>query len=115
MAEGVAVALLREASEPRRRARACIESLVQRDPNYAGGWSMLALARYVQRSWGAGLDPPESDDLDKRAHLVGLGMQAASRAVQLAPQDPFARSTLARAHFLACQGDQLRVEAEKAI
>jgi adenylate cyclase len=115
MVGAAAAARLQEASEPMRRARACLESLVQHEPNYADAWSMLALVRYVQRPFGAGLDPPESEDLDKRAYLVDLTMQAASRAVQLAPQNAFARASLARAYFLACQGDQLRVEAEKAI
>jgi hypothetical protein len=32
--------------------------------------------------FGLGLDPPESDDIDKRAYLVGLTVEAASRAVE---------------------------------
>ncbi|MBV9560873.1 MAG: guanylyl cyclase, partial [Bradyrhizobium sp.] len=115
MVGAAAAARLQVVSEPMRRGRACLESLVQHEPDNADGWSMLALVRYVQRSFGAGLDPPDSEDPDKRAYLVGLTMQAASRAVQLAPQSSFARSALVRAYFVSCQGDQLRVEAEKAI
>ena len=31
---------------------------------------------------------PKSDDIDKRAYLVGLTMAAATRAVELAPETP---------------------------
>jgi adenylate cyclase len=103
------------ASEPMRRARTCLESLVRREPNFAEGWAVLTGILIVQRSWGFGLDPPESEDLNKRAYLKDLATQAARRAVDLAPQDPLARSAFASAYFVNCDRDQLRVEAERAI
>ncbi|MBV9975880.1 MAG: hypothetical protein JO105_10850, partial [Hyphomicrobiales bacterium] len=44
-----------------------------------------------------------------------LTMAAATRAVELAPEDATARRSLALAFFLSCQPEQLRVEAERAI
>ena len=95
---------LRESSAASRRARTCLEDLVRREP-----------ANSVQRQFGAGLNPPESDDLGKRAYLVDRVTAAADAAVELAPADPFARWALANAYWAACQRDQLRVEAERAI
>ncbi len=102
-------------NEAARRARACLEVLVKREPNYAGGWTMLAFTLGSQRQFGVGLDPPEADELDKRAYLAGLIMAAATRAVELAPEDATARRALAVAFWLSCQPEQLRVEAERAI
>jgi class 3 adenylate cyclase/TolB-like protein len=98
-----------------RRARTCLESLVQREPTNAEAWAGLSKVLFSERSWGAGLDPPESDNLDKRAYLVDRVMMAASRAVELAPADPLARTALALAYYSSCQRDQLRVETERAI
>ena len=98
-----------------RRVRACLEVLVEREPNYAEGWAMLAITRSIQRQFGVGLDPPEADSIDKRAYLVDLTMAAATRAVELAPEDATARRALANAFFISCQPDQLRDEAERAM
>ena len=102
-------------NETARRARACLEMLVKREPNYAEGWTMLAFTRGAQRQFAVGLDPPEADDIDKRAYLVGLTMSAATRAVELAPENATARRALAVAFWLSCQPEQSRVEAERAI
>ena len=102
-------------NEAARRARACLEVLVKREPNYAGGWTMLAFTLGSQRQFAVGLDPPEADELDKRAYLAGRIMAAASRAVELAPEDAMARRALASAFWLSCQPEQSRVEAERAI
>ena len=106
---------LRESSAASRRARTCLEDLVRREPANAEAWAWLSRVLSVQRQFGAGLDPPESDDLDKRAYLVDRVTAAADAAVELAPADPFARWALANAYWAACQRDQLRVEAERAI
>ncbi|HKM82822.1 MAG TPA: hypothetical protein VJY15_17905 [Candidatus Acidoferrum sp.] len=76
---------------------------------------MLSSVRSIQRQFAVGLDPPEADDIDKRAYLVGLTMAAATRAVELAPEDPTAHRALAIAFWPSCQLEQLRVEAERAI
>jgi len=102
-------------NEAMRRSRACLEVLVKREPNYAEGWAMLAAIRGTQRQFAVGLDPPEADDIDKRAYLANLEMAAASRAVELAPEDATARRALAVAFWLSCQPEQSRVEAERAI
>ena len=42
-------------------------------------------------------------------------MAAATRAVELAPENATARRALANAFFISCQPEQLRAEAERAI
>ena len=111
MAQGYEATVLLISNQTSRRARTCLETLVQREPTHALAWVMLSQIRFTQRQYGAGLDPPESDDLDKRAYLAGLSKQAASRAVELAPQDARARGTLARAYYAGCERDQLRVRS----
>jgi adenylate cyclase len=98
-----------------QRSRACLDTLVKREPNYVEGWVLLASTLNIQRQFGFGLDPPEAGDVDKRAYLAGRVMAAATRAVELAPDSAFARRMLAVAYAASCQRDQLRVEAERAI
>lgn len=98
-----------------RRARNCLESTVTREPTYAAGWAMLANTLSLQRFWGTGLDPPEADNLDTRAHLGPRALAAADRAVELAPDSPLARFSLARGYFTTCQRENLVVEAERTL
>jgi adenylate cyclase len=113
--QGYEASVLQVSSAASRRAHTCLETLVQREPNNAEMWAMLSRVLSSQRWWGAGLDPPESDDLNKRAYLADRIMTSASRAAELAPADPLARFALANAYYVTCQRDQHRVETERAI
>ncbi len=53
-----------------RRARACLDVTVKRDPTYGEAWAIFGRVLYVQRLWGTGLEQPEADDIDKRAYLI---------------------------------------------
>jgi adenylate cyclase len=53
-----------------RRARACLDATVKRDPTYAEAWFGLSGILALQRYFGTGLPSPEAEDSDKRACLV---------------------------------------------
>jgi adenylate cyclase len=97
------------------RARACLELTVKRNPSYAPAWSSLSQNLIIQRWYGSDLSPAEAQDIDKRAYLLAPALEAARRAVELAPDKAFAHFALAKAYYAACQPDRLRVEADRVI
>lgn len=101
--------------EPIRRARTCLEATVKRDPTYADTWAGLASILVVQRWYGTGLGSPDADDIDKRAYLIPRAVEAANRAVELAPESALAHLSLFRAYFLSCQPERMRVEADRVL
>ncbi len=106
---------IQTAVEPTRRARTCLEVTVKRDPTYADAWSGLANILTNQRWWGTGLASPETDDIDKRAYLIPRVVEAANRAVELAPENATAHLALFRAYYLSCQRERMRVEAHRVL
>ena len=82
-----------------RRARECLRLLLEKEPASATAWASLSILLVAQRYFGFGLEPPESTDIDKRAYLSALAVEAAQKASDLAPTDPYARFSLARAHY----------------
>jgi tetratricopeptide (TPR) repeat protein len=76
---------------------------------------MLSYLFGTQRQFGTGLDPPEADDLDKRAYLEARSVDAANRAIELAPDNPLARFALVRAYRFSCQTERLRAEVERSL
>jgi adenylate cyclase len=103
------------AAEPFKRARTCLEAIVKRDPKYADAWSALADILIAQRWYGTGLPSPDAEDIDKRVYLIPLGVQAANRAVELAPESASAHLALFRAYYLTCQPERMRVEADRVL
>jgi TolB-like protein len=69
-----------------RRVRTCLEATIVRDPTYADAWADLTRVLFDQHLNGIGLSSPEAEDIDKRGYLVPRMMDAAKRAVELAPQ-----------------------------
>jgi TolB-like protein len=98
-----------------RRARDCLKSLLEHEPRNAAAWASLSYILLLQRYFGLGLDSPESLDLDKRAFLADLAVAAARRAVELAPDEPYARFAAASAFHGICKRDLLRVETERML
>jgi class 3 adenylate cyclase/TolB-like protein len=98
-----------------RRSLVCLEATLRRRPYDARAWAMLANVLANQRIWGTALNPPESDDVDKRAYLVDKVLEAATKAVELAPEDPFSRLAMGRAFYIACRKDPLREEASRTL
>jgi class 3 adenylate cyclase/TolB-like protein len=98
------------AAEPMRRARACLESTVKRDPTYAEAWAILTRVLSIQRTWGTGLD-----NTDKGADLVPRMMETANHAVQLAPESAAAHFALFFAYSATCQRERMRIEADRTL
>jgi TolB-like protein/tetratricopeptide (TPR) repeat protein len=97
------------------RARTCLDALVVREPANADAWSGLAAVLYLQRLNGLGLRPDEAGNAEKRAYLANMALDAASRAVALAPDRSIARRTLGLSYSVKCDRDHLREETRRAI
>jgi len=95
------------------RLRDCLEAAAQREPTNAKAWIGLAHVVKYQRFYGWGL-PREEASVEKRDPLSERQLQAALRAVDLAPHDSGAQAELAFSYYAKCQADRFRVEAEKA-
>lgn len=108
--QGYQASAAQSAAEPMRRARACLEATVKRDPTYAEAWAILTRILYIQRSWGTGVD-----DIDKRVDLVPRMVEAGNRAVELAPENAAAHFALFSAYAATCQTERMRVEADRVL
>jgi adenylate cyclase len=97
------------------RGRECLEALVRREPANAYAWAALAGVLVNQRHWGFGLPPEEARDLQKRLYLNQQILEAALKAVDLAPADPYARGRLAAGYWVTCQREPFRVEVMRTI
>lgn len=53
--------------------------------------------------------------IEDRLYLADMAVEAANRAVEIAPNDAFVRGLVARAAWMACQPDLLRIETRRAI
>jgi adenylate cyclase len=108
--QGYQASAAQSAAEPMRRARACLEATVKRDPTYAEAWAILTRILNIQRSWGTGVD-----DIDKRVDLVPRIVEAGNRAVELAPENAAAHFALFSAYAATCQTERMRVEADRVL
>ena len=97
------------------RARTCLEALVAHEPANATAYAVLSNGYAHQRWFGHGLPPEEAASVDKRAYLIPKVIENASRAVELAPADAFARKSLAQSYWTSCQRDRLYVESDRAM
>jgi TolB-like protein/DNA-binding winged helix-turn-helix (wHTH) protein len=101
--------------EPVAKARDCLERLTRREPGNAAAWATLILVFNTQRNWGFALPPEQAASVDKRLYLAKNALAAANRAIELAPNDAFVRGLAARAAWMACQPDLVRIETTRAI
>jgi tetratricopeptide (TPR) repeat protein len=101
--------------EPVARARDCLESLTNREPRNAAAWATLVLVFNSQRNGGFALPPEQKASIDRRLYLADKAVEAANRAIEIAPNDAFVRGLVARAAWMACQPDLLRIETMRAI
>jgi TolB-like protein len=101
--------------EPVAKARNCLERLTHEEPGNAAAWATLVLVFNAQRNWGFALPRDEAAGVEKRFYLAGKAQSAANHAVELAPNDAFVRALAARAAWMACQRDQVRIETLRAI
>jgi TolB-like protein len=101
--------------EPVAKARDCLERLTRNEPGNAAAWAALVLVFNAQRNWGFALPPDQAANVDKRLYLAADALAAANHAIELAPNDAFVRGLAARAAWMACQPDQVRIETRRAI
>jgi TolB-like protein len=101
--------------EPVAKARACLERLTREEPRNAAAWAALVLVFNSQRTWGFPSATGEVGSIEQRLYLADLAVEAANCAVEIAPNDAFVRGLVARAAWMACQPDLLRIETMRAI
>ena len=89
------------------RSRECLDPLVKREPGSATAWGTLSVILFIQRNWGFGFE--QAHDVQTRLYLNEQILEAALKAVDLAPADPYARSRLATAYWASCQREPFRV------
>jgi TolB-like protein/Flp pilus assembly protein TadD/predicted Ser/Thr protein kinase len=95
----------RVTAEELTSARSCLEIALEKAPNYADAWAMLALLCVQDYAQGFNL---QSDSLNS-------GAMAARRAVEAAPTNHLAHFSLAQAHFFQKELKSFRIAAERAV
>jgi adenylate cyclase len=108
--QGYVASAAQGAAELMRRARACLELTVSRDPTYAEAWAILTRILYIQRSWGTGLD-----DTEESIDLAPAITKAATRAAELAPESEAAHFALFFSYGATCQRERMRIEADRVL
>jgi len=101
--------------EPVAKARDCLDRLTGVQPGYAAAWATLVLVFNAQRNTGFALPAEQATNIERRLYLADKAVEAANRAVEIAPNDAFVRGLVARADWMACQPDLLRNESLRAI
>jgi TolB-like protein/DNA-binding winged helix-turn-helix (wHTH) protein len=101
--------------EPVAKARECLERLTRAEPRNAAAWAALVLVFNSQRTWGFPSPTGDVGSVEDRLDLADKAVEAANRAVEIAPNDAFVRGLVARAAWMACQPDLLRIETMRAI
>jgi DNA-binding winged helix-turn-helix (wHTH) protein/TolB-like protein len=101
--------------EPVAKARECLERLTRAEPRNAAAWAALVLVFNSQRTWGFPAPTGEVGSVLDRLDLADRAVEAANRAVEIAPHDAFVRGLVARAAWMAGQPDLLRIETMRAI
>ena len=103
------------APEPVAKARDCLERLTDREPGNAAAWAALVLVFNNQRNWGLPSPTGEVASVETRLYLADKAVEAANRAVEIAPNDAFVRGLVARAAWMAGHPDLMRIETMRAI
>ena len=97
------------------RALECTNRLTGSEPHNAQAWAARSAVLFNQRFLGFGLEPDQVQHFEKRSHLNEEILRAATRGIELAPDDAYMRRTFAQAVSTKCQIDLLRQETQKAI
>jgi tetratricopeptide (TPR) repeat protein len=87
-----------------RPTRDCLERATTVDPDYAALWSYLSLVYRSEYVF----------DYDPRPGSLDRALDAAQRAVRLAPDDASSHSALARAHFFRGELAEFKAETARA-
>jgi TolB-like protein/Flp pilus assembly protein TadD len=95
----------RTSAEELAAVRFCLELAVRKAPENADAWAMLALMGVQDYAQGFHL----------RADSLATGLAAAQRAVEMAPANHLAQSSLAQALFFRRESQSFRNAAERAV
>jgi Flp pilus assembly protein TadD len=102
-------------AEAYSRGLTCLQALVSNEPTNGQAWAALAVIYFHQRLYGIGLPTDLAADINKRSEFGQRSLEAALKAVDLLPNDGFARKTLANAYYVTCQRDRIRIESQRAV
>lgn len=86
-------------------ARDLLETAVAKDPTYAEAHALLANVYLAEHRF----------DANPRPDPIGRALVMAEKAVQLDPQNAYARCWLAIVHFFRRENDKFKAEAERAL
>jgi TolB-like protein len=101
--------------DPVAKAQDCLERLTREEPRNAAAWAALVLVFNNQRNWGFPSPTGEVASVETRLYLADKAVEAANRAVEIAPNDAFVRGLVARAAWMAGQPDLVQIETMRAI
>ena len=113
--QGVLATSLTYSAESYGRGLTCLQTLVSKEPANGAAWAALAVIYFHQRLYGIGLPADLAADINKRSEWGQRSLEAALKAVDLLPNDGFARKTLANAYYVTCQRDRIRIESQRAV
>ena len=90
------------------QVRTCLENAIKTDPRYADVWAALSLV-YLDESW-LGFNPGKA-----RPDPVATGLQLATHAVTLAPDNSLPHQALGRAYWLRREPERSIAAYEQAL
>lgn len=98
------------------RALACLDSILEKDPNDATAWGLKASAHAVQWRFGFSLAEPERSDLLLRARRIDMAVDAANRAEALSDGNNSAVYWgMVQAYFVKCDVDRMRTAVQRGL
>ena len=98
------------------RAEACLANALLEDPTDARSWALQSTIYAHQYQWGLTLAEPARTDIDARAHLPALALEAANRAEQLSDgADSSVYWGMVQAYGAACRVDRMRESIDRGL
>ncbi len=86
-------------------ARDLLEAAIAKDPNYADAYALLANVYLAEHRF----------DANPRPDPIGRALKMAEKAIELDPQNAYARCWLAIVHFFRRSNDRFEAEAQRAL
>ena len=98
------------------RAEACLENALREDPTDARSWALQSTVYAHQYQWGLTLEEPARTDIDARAHLPALALEAANRAEQLSDgADSSVYWGMVQAYGATCRIDRMSEAIDRGL
>ncbi len=98
------------------RTKACLQRLLEQDPDDPAAWALKASLHAHQYRWGAALDEPERTDAQARIYLRTQAIDAATRAEVLSDgRLPVVYWGMAQAYHASCDIDRMRTAIDRGL